>query len=517
MPLVERCTREDLELYEILKNPVLFSEFIHNFDKLPNEEPFELTDYQKEFMCDFNSYVSFCSGRAVGKTLSIDSLITWLLVFNVFPQDYIVFSVPNKVHLEPVFTGLIRAFRTNSFLKHFIKSNAGINSSDFSIDLLTGSKLMCRIAGQSGTGSNIVGLHTPLFMIDEAAFYPQKTFTEAQPIVNTWTPGFRVIISGSPIGLRENNVLYYADMIDSNYTKHRVSAYQNPRFSEEDEQRAIEQYGGKDSDDFEHNINGHHGKPVFALFDRANFEMTNNPVYRMVLNGIELRDNVAEYRQRLSTFPSLADRNKQIILGIDLGYSEPSAIVILYVDLHGILKFHGRIKLEKVSYPIQEKLIDFLDTKFDPSLIGIDKGSAGIGLIQNLQEGTEYIHKNYNKRITPVDFSSNTVIGIDSEGKEITEKTKPFSTNILQDYANNHKLVFSHTDLEMITELERMTYTKTPSGEIVYRTLTLRGGKKGEDHFTSALLCGVLAYYLNNDYIMNKPKSKKLIGFSWLR
>jgi hypothetical protein len=41
-----------------------------------------------------------------------------------------------------------------------------------------------------------------------------------------------------------------------------------------------------------------------------------------------------------------------------------------------------------------------------------------------------------------------------------------------------------------------MTYTKTPIGEVVYKTLTPKGGKRGEDHNTSAMLCAMVAYYM---------------------
>ena len=67
----------------------------------------------------------------------------------------------------------------------------------------------------------------------------------------------------------------------------------------------------------------------------------------------------------------------------------------------------------------------------------------------------------------------------------------------------------------MITELERMTYSKTPTGEIVYKTLTQRGGKRGEDHFTSALLCAMTSYYMVNDYNLFAVEKKKLMMASW--
>jgi hypothetical protein len=84
-------------------------------------------------------------------TVSLSSLIIWMLIFKVFPEDYILYTVPSKVHLEPVFTNLVRQFRSNSFLKNFLDRNSGINGSDYKITLLNQASLLCRIAGQSGT------------------------------------------------------------------------------------------------------------------------------------------------------------------------------------------------------------------------------------------------------------------------------------------------------------------------------------------------------------------------------
>jgi hypothetical protein len=516
MPLKERTTQEDLILYEIMRNPVLCGEFLMNLDKPERDEEFFLTPYQKEILCDFNDHVSIRAGRAVGKTVSLTLLVLWLLIFNVFPNDYVIYTVPNKVHLEPVFQNIVRMLRTSSFLNHFMDPRAGINNSAFTIKLLNNSVLMCRIAGQSGTGANVIGLHTPFIILDEGGYYPWGTWIELQPTLNTWTPGYRIAVSGSPVGLRENNVLYHVDMENSNYTKHRISALQNPRFSENDHKVAIEQYGGNDTEDYIHFVLGEHGKPVFALFDRSLFEIGTYPVTRLILNGIDLHDNLGEYVNRIAMFPGLTDKSMKCVMGIDLGYTEPTAIIIMFLE-HGRLKFHGRIRLNKVSYPIQERLIDLLDTKFNPIIIGMDKGSAGIGVIQNLQEGKDYLHKDYHRRIIPVDFSSWISLGLDSTGEEIKSKTKPFAVSLTQDYSNNHRIIYSSTDVEFITELERMTYSRTINGDIVYRTLTAKGGSRGEDHFTAALLCGVMAYYLSTEYTVFNNRSNTLISSSWIK
>ena len=117
MAIKEKITQEDLALYEILRNPVLCGEFIYNIDNRSFDETFEFTPYQKEMLCDFNDHVSIATARAVGKTISLSSLVIWMLVFNVYLGDYIVYTVPNRAQLQPVWLNLQRKFRSNSFLK----------------------------------------------------------------------------------------------------------------------------------------------------------------------------------------------------------------------------------------------------------------------------------------------------------------------------------------------------------------------------------------------------------------
>jgi hypothetical protein len=518
MPLEERVSFEDMFLYEILRNPVTCGEFIYNYDKRDRDEEFKFTPYQREMLSDFAPYQVYCTARATGKTVSMTSLILWLMVFSVFPKDSIMFATPSKIHLLPVWDNLVKYFRSNSFLKNFIAPNTGINSSDYTIKLLNFCTIDCRIAGQSGTGQNFAGAHVPLQFAEEAGYFPWSAFQEMQPCLNTFTPGYREVVAGVPIGVREKNILYFADQVSSTYSKHRVSALDNPRFSEKDHAQAIEQYGGSDSDDYIHYVLGQHGKPVFALFDRGNFAFGDDPVYKLTLNGTQIGEMLSEYLTKIDIFPSLPSKEDTAILCVDLGYTEPTAIIILYQDRLGRLRFHGRIEMTKVSYPIQEKLLNVLDSKFHPALIGIDKGAGGQGIsvVQHMLEDIEYAHKDYQKRLVPVDFSTSMVIGIDSDGNEIKSKTKPFATSVLQEYANNHKIMFSHKDLEMVNELERMTYSRTPTGEIVYKTLTQKGGKSGSDHFTAALLCGIMAYYIKNDFMLYKSERKVLARPSWV-
>lgn len=511
--IIEKPEYQEFVLIEILTNPILFAEFENNFDN--PKVPWELTIYQKEFMADFSSYISITCGRATGKTVSLTELLLWLLINNIFPGEYLAYTVPNKVHMEPVFNNLVTKLRGNSFLRNFIDPKKGINASSFTIRLTNGAVLDCRIAGNSGTGANVVGMHTPFIVLDEAGYYPWGTWIELLPTLNTWTKGYRLITSGVPTGIRENNVLYYTDQVDDKFHKHRVSQVANPRYTEEDDDRNAQQYGGRDSEDYKHLVEGLHGSPTFAVFDRRLMQLDTYSVSRMTLGGTDYQSNLALYYNQLSLLPNAPDTTKLSIMGVDLGYTDPTAIIILCMDKQGLFKFHARIQLNKVPYPVQERIIDFLDTKFKPAVMGIDEGNIGKSTIQHLLEDVEYLQKNYKKRLVSVNFAGAVVIGKNLDGVDISERIKPYSTSVLQQYTNDHRIAYSTTDLEMVSELERMTYTKNTNGDIIYRTLTIKGGQRGEDHFTSALLCGVFAYHTTNELmIMNKPK--RLFLASWM-
>jgi len=512
MSLAEKITDEEWCLYEVLRHPALFGEFYRNMDLPKNAEAFEYAVYQREYLCDFNNYVSLCCGRAVGKTVSLTDYILWLLCNNVFPNEYIMYTVPSKVHLEPVFSNLMKYLRGNTLLKNFIEPKRGINSSNYTITLLNSSQVVCRIAGQSGTGANVIGHHTPIIIADEGGYYPWGTWIELQPVLNTWQNGYKLWVAGVPTGLREENVLYYVDQVGDSYSHHRTSCHDNPRYTDEDEERNLQQYGSIDGDDYIHMVLGQHGSPTFAVFDRKLMQIESYATFKLTMSGIDL--NLNEIFSRLSTIPPLPDHDL-VIVGIDLGYTEPTSIMILY-EKNGIIKEHARINLYKVDYPSQEKIIDYIDTKFNrPQILGIDIGNER-GLFQHLTEDEKFIHKDFKRRLIPVQFGSWLSLGQNVDGEELKVKTKPYSVTLLQEYSNSHKIVYSYTDTELITELERMTYTKTPTGDVVYKTLTPKGGKRGDDHNTSAMLCATLAYVLLIDGRLANKAQKPLAFSRWV-
>jgi len=561
-------------------------------------------------------------------TRALVEKLSWHAVNGFF--DAFLFTVPNRSHLDPVFLGLQKKFRVNPLLQFWV-GRYSVNSQQFLMKFLNNVTLTCRIAGTSGTGVNVVGLHVPVIVLDEclpstaminsqrgfrmirtlrkgdkvlswnghevvedvvthcwkkdknqreldirsgdirirvgenhklfdgttykaasefsvgdliytfnrlrnelipikidfhkefkrvgcylydlevennhnffvngiltknSAYYPWPTWVELQQVMNDWEPGHQIIVSGVPDGRREKSVLYQCSTSES-FSKHQVSAYQNPRFTKEAEDRAIEQFGGKDSQDFIRQILGGHGTPTFALFDRENMRVEDYYYPTTKIWGMNLRKDAHVLNQLILNLPSPPRSAKSLILGVDLGYTEPSMLIGLYQkeDLWYIL---FRVELARIEYNIQEKFIDELHHKYNFDYIGLDVGAGGQGkaVYNSFINRDEFKSRNYSKIILPVEFGGTTVVGLDEEGKELKERIKPFSVTKLQELVNSYQLVFSKRDEDLLVELERIVYTRSPvSGQMVYKSITLGGSDRGADHSFAALLTFVMVLY----------------------
>lgn len=499
MAIVKRLTEEELALIEIFRHPSFCGEFIRGMVEEEGVEVWEYTDYQLEFLCDAGSFISITAGRSVGKTVTLIDRLVWYCI-NLFWDESIVYTVPNRVHLEPVFLRLTRWFRNHPLLK-FYTGRTGINSQSFTIKLFNNAVIDCRIAGQSGTGANVVGLHIPIIILDEGGFYPWGTWIELQPTLNTWQEGYQMIVSGVPTGTRDKNVLYFTDQKDTKFNKHRVSAHQNPRYTDDDEIRNLRQYGGAENEDYIHMVLGQHGVPTFALFDRERMLIQDYDVFRATLYGQKIKDDPMYLPRFYNSLPPMVLGASKVMFGVDLGYTDPTIIIVLYKSKEGQpWRVLCRLRLHQVDYPKQEVIIDTLDSKYKPGILGIDEGSSGKAVIQHLFTDIGYRHKKYKDRLVPIQFRSMIPVGLDEDGKEVEVRAKQFGMQLLQSKTNNHEMAYSWRDETLINELERTTYNKSPSGELVFRTLTPRGGlRHGEDHNVSALLCFVIALYLVED------------------
>ena len=504
--LIEKLDEFELALYEVMRDPVWCGEFLYS---LEGETGWEFTDYQRDILWDYNPLVSICAGRAVGKTVCLITKIIWHIVNYFF--DSILYTVPNRAHLDPVFLGVQKRFRTNPFLRFWL-GRFSVNSQQFMIKFLNNFTWICRIAGTSGTGVNVIGLHMPVIIVDESSYYDWKTWIELQQVLNDWQPGHQMIVAGVPDGRREKSVCFTCDNSES-FSKHRISAYQNPRFTKEAEKRAIEQFGGRDSPDFIRQVLGQHGSPTYTLFDREfmSFEDYDSP--KVVIRGQQVSQDPQILFKVINRLPMRPAGTEMVCAGIDLGFTDPTALVVLYRKQF-FWRIVCRIELHQITFDKQEAFINALDDLYDFDYIGMDVGSGGQGkaLYHNLLNRPEYEKKKFGERIAPVEFGGTVVVGKDEEGRELKERAKQFLATKLVQYINSGNIIFSLRDEDLVSELERVTYTSTPTGQVVYKMVSGEGG----DHNFSALMTFIMVLFNKLDNKTTEKRKLKLFPSRWL-
>lgn len=499
-----------MALYEVLRHPVFCGEFIRELD---TDKDWVYDLYQEEMLCDANPYVGICTGRSVGKTTALEDMVMRHAINKFF--DGMMFNVPNQVHIDPSFLRLMSLFKVNSFLKHFIWPRKSFNSQKYNIQFKTGFIFDGRVAGTSGGEQNVAGAHYPFIIVDEGGMYPWGTWVPLQPCLNSFEPGAQMIVAGVPTGMRDRNVLYLVDTLSTQFTKHNVSAHDNPRYTETDEQRNRDQFGGVDSEDYHHIVEGKHGSAVYSIFDRSLMLLEDYRYPTITLNREDHKDNINVVYLDISTLPRFPEYATMAMIGMDCGYTEPTVIIPMYFS-SGKWRILYRLTLYQCKYPVQREILGMLTRNLQPGFIGIDEGHGGRAFIQELSEHNKDVYE----LVVPINFASNVPVGYDDDGKEINVRAKQFGVQRLQQMVNSHDIAFSKYDEPLISELERTTYTKGPTGAITYKTMTARGGMRGGDHNLAALLGAVVSLYLKHELNIDargNPPLSKLKKPRWLR
>jgi len=510
----------DLAVLEILDDPVLFSEFIRSTDEeIEQGEGWHYDNYQRKMLTDSSSYISIATGRTTGKTASMETKIIHDAISNKYKKssaNEILLVVQNKSQLEPVFLRLINFFRRHSLLKYFV-DRFSVNMSSHEIRLLNGCLVRCRIVG-STADSNVIGLHVPCIYVDEGQVFNYAAWNSLMQCLTTWDEGFNLWVSGVPNGLREKNVLFECDQVDPKFSRHNISRLSSTRYTKEQHQTDLKQYGGENGDDYVHLVLGEHGSPAFSVFDRKLMRIEDYPVTVSILNNISLEQHGGQYNELLIAPELTADIQKRhdlIIAGIDAGFSnDPTIITILWRDRETLVwRELTRFELRRIKYPIQAKIINWLDTIYRFNMISIDAGHSGLALCQILQDETgEFKSKTFTKRLVPVDFQANVVTGYDEDEKEIKDRVRKFTIQTLQKWSQNDQIIaFTTQDDDIITELERVGFTRDMLGQPKFFVYSPQGGQRGEDHLLASLLTWVYGYYYKY-YSPEKPNSKGKYG-----
>lgn len=218
--------------------------------------------------------------------------------------------------------------------------------------------------------------------------------------------------------------------------------------------------------------------------------------------------------------PSLGTIVPKVVLGYDVGYSpDPAVFFIMYQDIKtGVWRNHLRVILQRVEYALQKETLLWLDNAYNFSSIGIDMGGPGKPVYQELTTDLaqpEYLVRNYAERIYPVEFGGNMVVAVQNGVNEIIEKkdnVKRVAVETVSRWVHEHKFSFNKDDEDLMAELERTKFTRTASGEPLYKT--------ADDHQFAAMMCAVMSYehfYGTPLFTPRVEPRPKLMTAKWLQ
>jgi Intein splicing domain len=426
----------------------------------------------------------------VHNSVILEDLITYQVVnsaieFPRTPEQLMV--TPNSSQLNPILDKVILKFTVSPLLKDFLNNN--VNRSKGTLDFQMGTRrhrLNARIAGSRGE-NNLVGLHIPKIMGDEFQLFPMPAFDQMQPTLNTWEPKVEERYFGVPNGMR-NTALYVLDIKTPKFKKYRIPAPNNPYFTKADWDDAIVKFGGESSDIFQQLILGKHGSPSFQVISRDQMKILPFDFYSYRYSGTD-KDKGKTYQEALPIVK--IPKCESIVFSIDTGFSDPTIIqVIGLIDSawHCLVRY----RVQRIDYPEQEKIIDYLSRGYNPSRIAIDVGAGGggAGIVQSLKTRPEFASGGYANRLEAVQFNEKVGVGTVSDSQEITESFKAWATTELIRQITNGTLVFSEIDAEGISQLERVARQRRASGHMHYYVVSPRGhGESNDDHIYASYLC----------------------------
>jgi hypothetical protein len=509
----EIMTPEEIEeaewgLVQIIAHPVLFREFINESD----ENWSQLENHERAWSTCTSSYFGMCCGRGVRKTTAMIELLYWWMINNMFvPGDPGLFVVvPNKAQKDVIFYRIRSACEKHWLIKHFVSPNS-INQNEGRIDFVNGFQFILRIAGSAGSESNVISVHTYRIWVDEAQDFPWRTWLSLQNVLKREIPGYQLIVSGVPNGERRENVLFECDQVDDKYVSFNIPqtmmSWWNPEveFQRRKEYHAVQE----DSEDYKHYVLGQHGMPTYSVFDRIRFLQEDFEIPKIVVTqrmfdsyAENVWDEKAEQTKRvyhpemvLTPCPPLPLENgvKPLVgLGYDVGYSpDPAVFFIMYQTTNGTWRNLARFVLQRVEYGIQREAFVYLDRIYQFDFLGIDMGGPGKVQYQDLAgETSDYEPQyHYSERIYPVEFGGWMVVAARNDKGEIIEKkdqTKRVAVETVSRWVHEKRFVFAKMDTDLMEELERTKFTRTITGEPVYKT--------EDDHQMAAMMCAIMAY-----------------------
>jgi hypothetical protein len=542
---------QDFQLAIICADPLLWCQaFLREPEDPDHKDPYNFWPYQVESLRYTGSTVHKC-GAEVGKTRELVAL--GLHKAFTVPGGSGLVGAPQQTHLEEIIEAIIDQTLWNEDLGRALKRWK--KHPHHAMYFTNGFKVDFRPSGHDGEAYR--GVHARTFVIkDEAA--KDKNKRQWSEFWRAMKPGATARIYSVPDGDRSCEFYRLGQRAMASTTGGRIendplkntaehiknlefrlfqwpkSLMPHPFWSEERRQFFIDQYGGEDAPEYQHNVLGEDGDPENTVFPWHQLKLCIKevPEYRYLSVLVDSAHNevmvkgckfslemvkgepVPSVVRLLDTVYSkstfFAEKFAPLIknffvtvpglkrAGADLGFAgDPTEIIVKNI-LGKKERMVARLKLKHVTYDQQCQAIDALDDVYGPreSLIwGTDFGNAGSAVTHDLQGLEIYKDKDYEDRLRGVMFES-TTDNIEEDGEPIIDsKTGKPAKITLKELA---------TDI-LVKKMQRQELEYPPDPDIVlyYTNHTSRQGKhrifkKEDDHLIDADRAQILARLLAN-------------------
>lgn len=543
-------TLADFQLAIICEDPYLWcTAFLREPEDPDHQDPYNFFDYQLQSLRFPGSTIHKC-GAEVGKTREIVAWGLWAM-FNS-PGGSGLIGAPQQTHLEEIIEAMTDQMSWNEDLGRSLKRHK--KHPHHAFYFFNGFKVDFRPSGHDGEAYR--GVHARTFAIkDEAAKDKNKKqwsefwraikptacakiysvpdgdrscefFKLAQRAAGTKSPD-----AGETIA--DNRLL---ENLSFRLFKWAKTLMPYPYWSDERKAFYVDQYGGEDAPEYQHNVLGEDGDPENTVFPwhQLKYCVKEVPEYRGMKILVNSADNevlikgykcrmagtpqdpipkvviLMDESRRASTFFDIDDAGESEFTreiksffetvpgakrgGADLGFSgDPSELYIKNI-IGKKERLVARLQMKHVTYDQQCQALNALDDVYGPkaSMVwGTDFGNAGSAVAHDLQGLKIYAHKDFDDRLRGFMFES-TTDNVNEDGEAVIDaKTGKPARITLKELA---------TDI-LTKKMQRQELEYPPDPDIVlfYTNHTVRAGqrhriyKKEDDHMIDADRTQILA------------------------
>ena len=430
-------------------------------------------DYQKESLNWYGPRKIHRSARSTGKTKDLE--ICAINIAMMDPGEEMLIGTQRHQHLEPLMERLIRMFTTDPELKACLLRNPQ-RSPDYKIELKNGFIIWGRIAGPFG--QNFQSMHVKYQFCEEAQEWTEKAWREFIPGLN---PGGWRWVWGVPNGVRNK---FYDLTEDPDYKLFSWSRLMDKSVTPKEIEELKRFYGGEASPDYQHMVLGIHGKRRFSTFDFEDYQACVK-AYRcpnLILTAEMKKDAGPGWREKLLSFPINPFFKGEYGMGCDIGFTTDPTEIVGYVFDGKMYQNIYRIRLINFKLNEQREAIEFLDSRYPNTWIGLDRAGIGLGLEHELKAASLKMAQTVNGFY----WGSNVMVGETADYKEDIRESRSFATFLIEENMRNRTIIFPVNE-DREAQYVNMTH-ESKRNMIVY--------SESENHLVDADRCALLASYL---------------------